>query len=433
MKILLVGSGGREHALAWQLAQSEKCRELYCAPGNVGMEECADLVDIDAEDIEALVSFAKDKAIDLVVVAPEAPLVAGLVDRLSDEGIKAFGPTAAAAQLEGSKGFMKDLCIKYDIPTAAYGHFTDLAEAKSFIAGQSFPVVVKVDGLAAGKGVIICERREEAEKAAEEMLTGEVFGEAGQSIIIEEFLDGEELSFFALSDGTTIVPLTSAQDHKRVGEGDTGLNTGGMGAYSPACMMTEELGQKINDRIIRPTIDAMAKEGCPFSGVLFAGIMLVKGEPVLLEFNTRFGDPECQVLMMRMYCDLADVLFACTEARLSEVADQIFWRNELALCVVMAAAGYPGKYKTGTVIKDVRDADIMPYTKVFYAGAMYDKTGSLVNSGGRVLGITSLGTTVEEAREHAYNSVGKLDWPEGFCRKDIGWKALPSELTKSVA
>ena len=381
---------------------------------------------LNAEDIEALVEFSKDKAIDLVIVGPEAPLVAGLADRLLEEGIKVFGPTAAAAQLEGSKGFMKDLCAKYDIPTAAYGRFTDLAAAKEFIAKHGAPIVVKTNGLAAGKGVIIAQSVEEAERAAEDMLSGASFGDAGREVVIEEFLEGEELSFFALADGKTVVPLTSAQDHKRVGDGDTGPNTGGMGAYSPAHMMNEALGHKINDRIIQPAIRGMAAEGCPFTGVLFAGIMVVKDEPVLLEFNVRFGDPECQALMMRFNGDLLELLAGAAEGRLDAVKDGISWLDETALCVVMAARGYPGSYEKDTVI-DIDHADMTPAAKVFHAGTRRDGDGNLVNCGGRVLGVTGHGVSVREAYGHAYSAIKHISWPEGFCRSDIGWRALEAE------
>jgi phosphoribosylamine--glycine ligase len=433
MKVLLVGGGGREHSMAWQMAQSRKCTELYCAPGNAGIEECATRVNISAEDVEALVAFAKEKEIDFVVVGPEAPLVNGIVDALEKEGIKAFGPSADAAELEGSKVFMKELCSKYNIPTAAFGRFEDLDKAKVYISKQKMPIVIKADGLAAGKGVFICNTVEEAQKIAEEILEDGSFGNAGNSIVIEEFLDGEELSFFAISDGKTVLPLTSAQDHKRVGDGDTGLNTGGMGAYSPAHMMDEELGKKITQKIIEPTVAAMKEEGKIFKGILFAGIMLVDNEPILLEFNVRFGDPECQVLMMRMYCDLLELLYACSEEKLLDIADDIYWRNETALCVVIASKGYPGAYKKGTVIKSLNDADIMPYTKIFHAGTEKNEEGDFINVGGRVLGITSLGTTVEEANANAYKSVQKVKWPEGFCRKDIGYRAISSQNKRTAA
>lgn len=423
MKVLLVGSGGREHALAWALAASEDCAALYCAPGNAGIETCAECVDIRADDVPALVNFAKDKAIDLVVVGPEAPLVAGLADALKAEGIDVFGPQAKAAQLEGSKGFMKDLCAKYDIPTAAYGRFTDLEAAKDFINRQPGNVVVKADGLAAGKGVIICTSKDEAVEAAEEMLSGAAFGDAGTEIVIEEFMDGEELSYFALADGQTILPLTSAQDHKRAFDGDEGPNTGGMGAYSPAHLINAELEEKIIHRIIEPTIKGMAAEGCPFTGVLYAGIMVVGGEPKLLEYNVRFGDPECQPLMMRLQGDLLEILLAGAQGRLAEIRGKVIWSEKTALCVVMAANGYPGAYKKDTPIRGLDLTTEVKDVTVFHAGTA-KKDGQIVSTGGRVLGVTALGADIAEAQRRAYMAVDKIEWPDGFCRRDIGWRAL---------
>ncbi len=423
MKILLVGSGGREHALAWRLAQSDDCFALYCAPGNAGIDECADCVDIAAEDIDGLVAFAKEKDIDLVVVGPEGPLVLGLADRLRDEGIAVFGPSAKAAQIEGSKAFMKDLVAKYNVPTAAYGRFTDIEKAKEFIAEYGAPIVVKTDGLAAGKGVIIAQTVEEAERAAADMLSGASFGDAGAEIVIEEFMDGEEISYFAIADGKTVLPLTSAQDHKRAFDGDKGPNTGGMGAYSPANLMTEELGKQIETTIIAPVVEGMARDGMPYTGVLFAGIMVVDGVPKLLEFNVRFGDPECQALMMRLDADLARLLMAAAKGDLAEVAGDIGWFEDTALCVVMAANGYPGSYTKNTVIKGVNEANSQPKTKVFHAGTARDDARNYISIGGRVLGVTALGKNVADAQKNAYNAVDKLDWPDGFCRRDIGWRA----------
>ncbi len=422
MNVLLIGSGGREHALAWHLAQAEKCAALYCAPGNAGIEECAECVPIASDDIDGIVTFASEKAIDLVVIGPEAPLVAGLADKLRAAKIAVFGPSAAAARLEGSKAFMKDLCRKYEIPTAAYGRFTDPEQACTFIREQGAPIVVKADGLAAGKGVIIATTVEEAEQAAKEMLSGAAFGESGREIVIEEYLDGEELSFFALADGTHVVPFGSAQDHKRAFDGDKGPNTGGMGAYTPAHMMTQTLADEIMNIIIKPAIDAMAAEKCPFTGVLFAGIMMIDGKPVLLEFNTRFGDPECQALMFLFDGDLLDILDAAAKGRLKDVEDQIYWRQGVATCVVMAAQGYPAQYSQNTAI-DLGEADFVAETKVFHAGTARDAAGKLVNQGGRVLGVTSLGATIEESRSRAYEAGGRISWPEGFYRKDIGWRA----------
>lgn len=423
MKVLLVGSGGREHALAWSLAQSESCDVLYCAPGNAGIESCAECVDIAAGDVQALVSFAKDKAIDLVVVGPEDPLVLGLADALAAEGIKVFGPSKAAAALEGSKGFMKDLCAKYNIPTAAYGRFTDLEQAKDFIEKQTPPIVVKTDGLAAGKGVIIAPSHEEAISAAADMLSGSSFGSAGTSIVVEEFLDGEELSYFALADGKTMLPLTSAQDHKRAFDGDEGPNTGGMGAYSPAHFMTPELEHKILTKLIEPTIAGMAAEGCPFTGVLFAGIMVVNDEPFLIEYNVRFGDPECQTLMMRLKTDLLNVLDAAASATL-DALPPLSWKDDPAMCVVMATKGYPGSYPKGTLIQGLQATNDVQDLTVFHAGTARNEEGEFISTGGRVLGITATGEDLREAKGKCYRAVSLIDWPDGFCRSDIGWRAL---------
>lgn len=426
MKILLVGSGGREHALAWKLKQSPSCGMLYCAPGNAGIAEIAQIVDIRVEDVEALCAFAKNNAIDLVVVGPEGPLVAGLADRLRAAGISVFGPQANAARIEGSKGFMKDLCAKYGIPTAAYGRFSDLREAEAFIETMSGTIVVKADGLAAGKGVIICADRAEALEAARDMLEGGAFGAAGAEIVVEEFLEGEEASYFALSDGRTIIPLASAQDHKRVGDGDTGPNTGGMGAYSPAHFMTDELERKILTTIIEPTIKGMEAEGCPFTGVLFAGLMVKDGVPKLLEHNARFGDPECQTLMLRMEGDLVKVLKAAADGRLESVRDEIKWSSDPALCIVMAAKGYPGDYKKGTPISG-RLSGGPPGVQVFHAGTARREDGQLVAQGGRVLGVCARAADLETAQKKAYEAVDAIDWPEGFCRRDIGWRAVQAK------
>lgn len=424
MKVLLVGSGGREHALAWSLAQSENCDELYCAPGNAGIESCADLVDIQAEDVDVLVKFAKEKSIDLVIVGPEAPLVLGLADKLKIEGIDVFGPSAKAAQLEGSKGFTKDLCKKYNIPTAAYERFTDFEAAKKYIEDVPHDIVVKADGLAAGKGVIITKSKDEAIEAAKEMLSGASFGDAGTSIVIEQFLDGEELSYFALADGETILPLTSAQDHKRAFDGDEGPNTGGMGAYSPAHLINPELEEKIIHQIIQPTVEGMKKDGMPFTGVLFAGIMVVDDEPYLIEHNVRFGDPECQTLMVRLQGDLLEILQAAAQGRLNDVKGKVSWSEEKSMCVVMAADGYPGSYAKNTVIKHIEDADEIDNAIVFHAGTAKNDNGELVNTGGRVLGVTATGENLGHAKRLAYEAVDKIEWPDGFCRKDIGWRAL---------
>lgn len=424
MRVLLIGSGGREHALAWLLAQSEKCAALYAAPGNAGIEECAECLPLKDTDIDGIVAFAREKEIDLVVIGPEAPLVAGLADALEKAGVRAFGPSAKAAQLEGSKGFMKDLCARYGIPTAAYGRFTDPEAAKAYIRGQGAPIVVKADGLAAGKGVIIAETIEQAEKAVDDMAAG-AFGAAGEEIVIEEFLNGEELSYFALADGNTVMGLQTAQDYKRALDGDQGPNTGGMGAYSPAHMASPELNEKIFTTIIEPVFTAMNIEGCPFKGVLYAGIMLDKnGEPKVLEFNVRFGDPECQPLLMRFKGDLLRLLDGTASGRLAEVSDEIDWRRGTAVCVVMAANGYPGPYEKNTVINRLDVAGHLPDVKIFHAGTARDQDGSIVNTGGRTLGVTAFGHTVREAQEMAYKAIDRIDWKDGYCRRDIAWRAL---------
>lgn len=432
MRVLLVGSGGREHALAWAMSASDQCNALYCAPGNAGIADCAECVDIAADDVPALVQFAKDKAIDLVVVGPEAPLVAGLADALSAAGIAVFGPNKAAAQLEGSKGFMKDLCAKYNIPSAAYGRFTDFEQAKAFIEKQPGNVVVKADGLAAGKGVIVATSKEDAIEAARDMLSGESFGDAGAEVVIEEFLDGEELSYFALADGKTILPLTSAQDHKRAFDGDEGPNTGGMGAYSPAHLMNPEMEEKIINRLIKPTVEGMAKEGCPFTGVLFAGIMVVKGEPILLEYNVRFGDPECQAIMMRLQGDLLQILNAAAHGKLDEIKGQVSWSERSALCVVMATKGYPGAYPKNTPIGNLKDAAAVKDVTVFHAGTWRQDDGWVMSNGGRVLGVTAQGDTIAEAQRRAYMAVDLIHWPDGFCRRDIGYRAIAALKGKAA-
>jgi len=432
MKILLVGSGGREHALAWAIAKSPRCKKLYCAPGNAGIAQQAELVNIDMMDIPALTDFAVSNKIDLVIVGPEGPLVAGLADALHEKDIDVFGPSAKAAQLEGSKGFMKDLCKKYDIPTAAYACFNDTKAAYEYLdeltARTGYPVVIKADGLAAGKGVIIAEKVSEAKEAIDDMLSGNAFGEAGAQIVIEEYLDGEEVSYFALADGKTMLPLTSAQDHKRVGEGDTGPNTGGMGAYSPARLMNAELEEKIIHRIIEPTVKAMAAEGCAFTGVLYAGLMIVNNEPLLIEYNVRFGDPECQPMMMRLQGDMVDIVQAGAQGRLSDMKGRVTWSDEPTLCVVMAANGYPGDYPKNTVIKGANAADQVDNVTVFHAGTAQGAGGELQSIGGRVLGVTASGDDLAAAQKSAYEAVDKIEWPDGFCRRDIGWRALSDEL-----
>ncbi len=432
MKILLVGSGGREHALAWRLKNSKSCGMLYCAPGNPGIADSAQLVDLKVDDLDGLARFAVQNKIDLVVVGPEGPLVAGLADRLRGAGISVFGPSAAAARIEGSKGFMKDLCKKYAIPTAAYGRFSDIKSARSFIEEMDTPIVVKADGLAAGKGVVICATSEEALREARDMLEGGAFGDAGKEIVVEEFLGGEEVSYFALSDGLTILPLTSAQDHKRVGDGDTGPNTGGMGAYSPAHFMTEELEHQILTTIIEPTIAGMAAEGCPFTGVLFAGLMVKDGVAKLLEHNCRFGDPECQTLMMRLQGDFAKILKAAADGQLNTAKKDLSWSSQQALCVVMAAKGYPGSFQKGTPIRGLEFLPADPDAKVFHAGTASGSSGAVLSNGGRVLGVTARADTLAEAQKKAYQVVDRIDWPEGFCRRDIGWRALKAKREEAA-
>jgi phosphoribosylamine--glycine ligase len=424
MKILLIGSGGREHALAWKLSQSKHCEKLFCAPGNAGISDVAECLDIAAEDHAGLLTFAIQNEIDFAIIGPEQPLVDGLGDALRNVGIKVFGPSKAAAQMEGSKGFMKDFCARYDIPTAAYARFKSLGKAIEYIKEQGAPIVIKTDGLAAGKGVIIAETIEDAIEAATEMLSGKAFGDAGMELVIEEFMDGEELSYFALADGETYLPLTSAQDHKRVGDGDVGLNTGGMGAYSPAHFMSDALEEKILTRIIKPTVEGMKKDGTPFKGVLFAGLMVVNGEPRLIEYNIRFGDPECQPMMMRLESDLVELLLATDDGTLSEYQDKVKWSNQATLCVVMAAKGYPGSYEKGTEIKNTSAFIEMDQVRLFHAGTMRDNSGALVGSGGRVLGVVGIGDTIARAQLHAYQGIDQIDWAEGFCRRDIGWRAI---------
>ncbi|WP_257545632.1 phosphoribosylamine--glycine ligase [Sphingopyxis sp. DBS4] len=423
MNILLIGSGGREHALSWQLAQSPSCAKLYAAPGNPGIELHAECVPIAADDLDGLIAFVRAHAIDFVVVGPEAPLVAGLADRLREIGVPVFGPGAAAARLEGSKGFTKDLCARAGIPTAAYARASSAEEALALLDGFSIPVVIKADGLAAGKGVIIAETREDAEAAVEEMFAG-AFGGAGAEVVIEEYMTGEEASFFALSDGTNVLAFGSAQDHKRVGDGDTGPNTGGMGAYSPAPVLTAELEAQVMDRIVRPTVAALAAEGTPYVGVLFAGLMLTDAGPKLIEYNCRFGDPECQVLMMRLKGDFAALLHAAATGALADAEPPVF-SHDYALTVVIAAKGYPGTPEKGGAIRRIADAEAGG-VRVFHAGTARDDR-TLVAAGGRVLNVTATGKSVAEAQARAYAAVDKLDFPSGFCRRDIGWREVARE------
>ncbi len=427
MKVLLIGSGGREHALAWALAASPLLTKLYAAPGNPGIAALGECIRLDISDHGAIVAFCKDKAIDFVVVGPEGPLVAGITDDIEAAGVKVFGPSKAAAQLEGSKGFTKDLCHEFSIPTGAYGRFRDAASAKAYLASQPLPIVVKADGLAAGKGVVVAQTKAQAEESVDACFGG-AFGQAGAEVVIEEFLEGEEASVFALVDGEHVLPLATAQDHKRVGDGDTGPNTGGMGAYSPAPVMTAEMMRRTLDEIIRPTVAGMRKRGTPFKGVLYLGVMITKGGPKLYEYNVRFGDPETQVLMVRLKSDLLAALLATRDGVLGSF--DLRWHDDPALTVVMAAKGYPGTPIKGTEIKGLEAAAEVPGVEVFHAGTRQDGN-RLLADGGRVLNVTARGKTVAEAQARAYEAVGRIDWPGGFYRTDIGWRAIAREGERS--
>jgi phosphoribosylamine--glycine ligase len=426
MNVLLIGGGGREHALAWALSASPLLGTLYAAPGNAGIAELAECVAVDSGDPEAVLRFVAEKGIGFVVIGPEAPLVGGLSDALAAAGVKHFGPSKAASQLEGSKGFTKDLCREAGIPTGAYGRFKDAASAHAYLAEQPVPIVVKADGLAAGKGVVVAATRAEAEAAIEACFAG-AFGAAGAEVVIEAFLDGEEASFFALCDGTTALALATAQDHKRVGDNDTGPNTGGMGAYSPAPVMTPALVQRTMDEIIRPTVRAMAARGTPFKGVLFAGLMITADGPQLIEYNVRFGDPETQVLMMRLTSDLLAAMLATADGVLDHF--DLRWRDDAALTVVLAANGYPGTPVKGTEIRGLDAARGAAGVQIFHAGTRRDGE-RLLADGGRVLAVTALGATVSEAQARAYDAIAKIDWPGGFWRRDIGWRAVLRETAK---
>ncbi len=420
MNVLLVGSGGREHALAWAISASPLVSRLICAPGNPGMAEIAECAAIGSMDLDRLVAFAKTNRIDFAIIGPEAPLSAGLADRLEDAGIKSFGPSAAGAQLESSKGFAMDLCAEAGVPAPQYRRCKDAQEAIAFAERLGYPVVVKADGLAQGKGVVIAQTRAEAVAAIESMLGG-AYGAAGDEVVIEEFLDGEEASLFALSDGEHVLTLTGAQDHKRAFDGDTGPNTGGMGAYSPAPVLDTRTEQEAVTRIIEPVIAAMRTRGTPYRGVLYAGLMITRGEPKLIEFNCRFGDPECQVLMLRLKSDLLPALLAASDGILDSV--DLRWRNETALCVVMAAKGYPGSYSIGSEIRGLDRAKEIEGVEIFHAGTL-EKDGQLFANGGRVLNVCATGKDVVSAQERAYRAIACIDWPEGFCRQDIGWRAI---------
>ena len=417
MNVLLVGSGGREHALAWKLAQSPSLTKLYATPGNPGIAAFAELVGLDTADHRAMIDFCRRRAIDLAVIGPEAPLVDGLADNLRAVGVPVFGPNRIPAQLEGSKGFTKDLCARHGIPTARYARASDRLAAEAALGDFGLPVVIKADGLAAGKGVIIAESVADAEAALDQMFAGG-FGAAGEALVIEEFMTGEEVSFFCLVDGETVVPFGSAQDHKRVGDGDTGPNTGGMGAYSPASIFTPELEARAMEEIVRPTARALAEAGTPFSGLLYAGLMLTDEGPKLVEYNVRFGDPECQALMLRLDSDLLPLMLACAHGSLASAPLPAF-SGDAAVVVVMAAQGYPGSAKKGGSVSALDQ----PGAIVFQAGTAVEK-GALVAAGGRVLGVAARAESVAAAARAAYRAVDAIDFPTGFCRRDIGWREI---------
>ena len=423
MNILLLGAGGREHALAWKIAASPLADKLYCAPGNAGIAQECELVALDIADHSAVIAFCKSNRIDLVVVGPETPLCAGIVDDLNIAGIKAFGPSKAAARLEGSKGFTKDLCKANKIPTAAYQRFAAAAPAQAYVRAQGAPIVVKADGLAAGKGVVVATSIAEAEAAIDMMFAGSL-GEAGAEVVVEEFLAGEEASFFALCDGEHALPLVTAQDHKRAFDGDLGPNTGGMGAYSPAPVMTDTICAQVMEQMIYPTLRALAAMGSPYKGVLYAGVMVTKDGPKLVEYNARFGDPECQVLMLRMMSDLVPALIACADGQLKNFS--LRWFDDVALTVIMATRGYPGDYGKGFVIEGLDDAASVEGVEIFHAGTRAGG-GKILSHGGRVLNVCATGKTVTEAQARAYAAVDRIQWPEGFCRRDIGWQAVQRE------
>jgi phosphoribosylamine--glycine ligase len=420
MNILILGGGGREHALAWAVMQNPKCDRLIVAPGNAGIAQIADCASLDILDGGAVVTFSEENAIDFVIVGPEAPLAAGVADRLRDAGILVFGPSGAAAQLEASKAFTKEICDAAGAPTAAYGHFTDAAAARAYVQAQGAPIVVKADGLAAGKGVIVAMSDAEALAAVDDMFSGS-FGGAGAEVVIEEFMDGEEASLFVLCDGTDILAMGSAQDHKRVGDGDTGPNTGGMGAYSPAPVLSAEIEAQAMAQIVRPTVALMAARGMPYQGILYVGLMIKDGRARLVEYNARFGDPECQVLMMRLGAQAFDLMHAAAEGRLAQT--RVNWADDHALTVVMAANGYPGAYDKGSVIGGLVGLPEDSFHMCFHAGTT-EVGGKITACGGRVLNVTARGASLQEARARAYGMVDAIDWPGGFYRTDIGWRAL---------
>jgi len=423
MHILLLGSGGREHALAWKIAASPLVTKLWCAPGNAGIARDAECVTLDITDHSAVIDFCRAHAVDLVVVGPDAPIAAGIVDDLNAAGFKAFGPTKAAGQLESSKSFTKALCRDNNIPTPAFAHFNDAEQAKAYIRNQGAPIVVKADGLAAGKGVVVAMTLDEALDAVD-MMFGGGFGEAGAEVVVEEFMEGEEASFFALCDGEHALPLATAQDHKRAFDGDKGPNTGGMGAYSPAPVLTEAMCERVMEEMIRPTLRALKAMGSPYKGVLYAGVMLTKDGPKLVEYNARFGDPECQVLMIRMMSDIVPALLASVDGQLKNFS--LRWFDDVALTVIMATRGYPGGYPKGSVISGLDEASRIEGVEIFHAGTAL-REEQIVANGGRVLNICASGKTVLEAQRRAYQAVDRIHWPEGFCRRDIGWRAVERE------
>jgi len=421
MNILILGGGGREHALAWAILQNPKCDRLIVAPGNAGIAEIAECADLPIEDPGAVVSFVEEESVDFVVIGPEAPLAAGVADRVREAGVLVFGPDRAAAALEASKAFTKEICDACGAPTAAWARFTDAAAAHAHVDAQGAPIVVKADGLAAGKGVTVAGTVAEAHAAIDEMFGG-AFGAAGAEVVIEEFMEGEEASFFVLSDGTDVLPIGTAQDHKRIGEGDTGPNTGGMGAYSPAPVMTPEVMQRALERIVRPTIAEMARRGTPFRGVLYAGLMVRDGEPRLVEYNVRFGDPEAQVLMMRLGAQALDLMLAAAEGRLASA--RVHWAADHAMSVVLAAKGYPGAYARGTALGGLEELPEDSFRMMFHAGTIRTPEGRIVSSGGRVLNATARGATLAEAAGRAYSLAEAVSFPGGVCRRDIGWRVL---------
>ena len=421
MRILVVGGGGREHALCWAISASPLCTRLFCAPGNAGIAQVAECHEVGAEDIPGQVALAQKLKIDFVVIAPDAPLVAGMADAMAAAGIRHFGPSKAAARLEGSKGFTKDLCKRHNIPTAAYERFDDAAKAEAYVKTQTPPIVIKADGLAAGKGVIIAETVEQAVGAVRDMLSGNKFGTSGSSVVIEEFMQGEEVSYFVLCDGENVLPLVAAQDHKRAFDDDKGPNTGGMGAYSPVPMFDAALQKRTMDEIVLPTVLAMKELGCPFKGVFYVGLMVDKGKPRLVEYNCRFGDPETQVLMMRLKSDILPALIACADGGLKHL--DLRWSDDAALTVILATRGYPDAYPRGSEIRGLDAAAKTEGVEIFHAGTRANGARLLAN-GGRVLNVTAMAPTIEKARACAYRAVDLIDWPEGFCRRDIAWRAV---------